>query len=241
MTDAREGAFVAQMGALVNDLQRREVGIDAGLTELVESAVAYIPGSRYAGITVAHRSLGISTAAATHRYPVLLDELQQRHQDGPCVSAAWEHHTVHIDDLAAERRWPDFSVDAAKKTPIRSILSFELFVDSDALAALNFYAERPGAFGEESIDLGVIFSAHVALAWGMLRRDEQFRSGLASRDRIGQAKGIVMERFDVDAVQAFELLKRLSQQSNTKLVDIAQRVIETRGSQPRAETSAGTP
>jgi AmiR/NasT family two-component response regulator len=87
----------------------------------------------------------------------------------------------------------------------------------------------------------VIFSAHVALAWGMLRRDEQFRSGLASRDRIGQAKGIVMERFDVDAVQAFELLKRLSQQSNTKLVDIAQRVIETRGSQPRAETSAGTP
>jgi AmiR/NasT family two-component response regulator len=65
------------------------------------------------------------------------------------------------------------------------------------------------------------------LAWNMVRRDEQFRSALASRDIIGQAKGMIMERFRIDAVQAFELLKRLSQSSNTALVVVARQLVES--------------
>jgi AmiR/NasT family two-component response regulator len=60
----------------------------------------------------------------------------------------------------------------------------------------------------------------------MMRRQEEFRSALASRDIIGQAKGVIMERFNLDAVEAFDLLTRLSQQSNTKLTDIAKALIE---------------
>jgi AmiR/NasT family two-component response regulator len=70
-----------------------------------------------------------------------------------------------------------------------------------------------------------VFS-HVALAWSMMRRQDQFRSALASRDMIGQAKGVIMERFNLDAVEAFELLTRLSQQSNTKVIDIARALID---------------
>jgi AmiR/NasT family two-component response regulator len=58
-----------------------------------------------------------------------------------------------------------------------------------------------------------------------MRRHEQFRSALASRDLIGQAKGILMERFDLNAVTAFDLLRKLSQESNTKLVDVADRLV----------------
>lgn len=73
-----------------------------------------------------------------------------------------------------------------------------------------------------------MLATHAALAWHMVRRDEQFRSALASRDVIGQAKGMLMERFDLDAVRAFELLKRLSQNMNTPLADVAQQVVGRR-------------
>jgi AmiR/NasT family two-component response regulator len=105
-------------------------------------------------------------------------------------------------------------------------LSFELAVSPDTLTALNFYAERAGAFEEESVELGLIFATHTALAWRMLSNDKQFRSALAMRDVIGQAKGIIMERFNVDAVEAFNLLTQLSQENNSNLADIAQRLVD---------------
>jgi AmiR/NasT family two-component response regulator len=93
------------------------------------------------------------------------------------------------------------------------------------MAALNFYAEQPRAFDHGAIEIGLIFAAHTAIAWNMLKRDDQFRSALESRDIIGQAKGMLMERFHIDAVHAFELLKRLSQESNLQLVEVARQLV----------------
>ena len=70
---------------------------------------------------------------------------------------------------------------------------------------------------------------HAAVALSAVNTRQQIDSALASRDHIGQAKGIVMERFDVDAVQAFAMLKTLSQESNTPLRQLAERVIDSRG------------
>ena len=109
---------------------------------------------------------------------------------------------------------------------MRSVVSFRLFGDPHDLAALNLLAEPPHAFDEESIELGLIFAAHTTVAWNMMRRHEQFRSALASRDLIGQATGILMKRFDLNAVAAFDLLRKLSQESNTKLVDVADRLVK---------------
>ena len=80
---------------------------------------------------------------------------------------------------------------------------------------------------------GVVLAAHAAAAIMASRQSEQLESALSTRDRIGQAKGIIMERFGVDDVRAFEMLRRLSQDSNTPLVDVARRVIETRGENTR--------
>ena len=177
-------------------------------------------------MTVVSRGGVISTAAATGGYARVLDDIQQRHKEGPCLSAAWDHHAIRIDDMRTEQRWPQYRDDALAETPVRSVLAFELFVDDETLGALNFYSERPVAFAVESQDLGLIFATHIALAWKILRRSDQFRSALATRDMIGQAKGIIMERFQVDAVRAFELLRQLSQESNTKLADIAQHIVD---------------
>ena len=94
------------------------------------------------------------------------------------------------------------------------------------MGALNVYAEEPNAFDEESEEVGLIFATHSAVAWNSARRDEQLRQALESRDSIGQAKGMIMERYGIGTIQAFELLRKLSQDSNVPLARIAAELIE---------------
>ena len=197
------------------------------LGELIHNAVDHIPGASYAGITVVSRqNRDVATPAATHEVPRTLDALQQKHREGPCFDAAVEHDSYYISNLYGEKRWPRFCADAIEQTPIQSIAAFQLFTTRDAVGALNLYSENPGAFDQESRDLGYIFAAHAATVWGALQRGEQFRSALASRDTIGQAKGMIMERYSVNAIQAFDLLRKLSQESNIRLYDIARQLVE---------------
>ncbi len=218
---------VAQLAGLIADLDRHGTETSIGLHELVDSGARHVAGCQYAGITLANKTKAVSNVVATHRYPMVLDAIQNRYGEGPCLSAVWQHHVMHVEDLNIDQRWPNYQQHALAQTPIRSILSYELFADSSDMAALNFYAEHPHAFTDESLEVGGVFATHVALAWSIMRRQDQFRSALASRDIIGQAKGVVMERFNLDAVEAFELLSRLSQQSNTKLIEIARSLIDS--------------
>ena len=225
---------IAEMATLLAGAQHRGTRDSRGtFREIVRVATRAVPGAQYAGLTMVGKKDGIRDVAATHPYVVALDDVQRSVQNGPCLTAASESHTVRVDDLSADERWPAYRASALELTPIRSILSFHVFAGEHASGALNFFAEPPHAFAEEAVELGLIFATHTAIAWGMLRRDEQFRSALVSRDDIGQAKGMLMERFEVDAVRAFELLKRLSQETNTPLHEIARRVTSAR--EPRPE------
>lgn len=200
---------------------RTEADADTVIAELVEHAAAEIPGAQYAGVTVTRNAKHIDTPAATHKWPILLDEIQQLHREGPCLTAAWEQRTVHVADLEHEDRFPNYRRDALEKTPIRSVMAFQLFIADETMGALNVYAKTPNAFGPESRELGLVFAAHSSVAWNSAKRDEQFKQALASRDTIGQAKGMIMERYSVDAVQAFALLRKLSQDSNVPLIQVA--------------------
>ncbi|WP_406816709.1 GAF and ANTAR domain-containing protein [Mycobacterium sp. M23085] len=225
----RDGSatIVNQLVELVTNLEWNNSDTAAGLHELIDNGVQHVTGSEYAGITLAEKSKSVSSVVATHHYPKILDAIQNRFGEGPCLAAAWEHHVMHIADLSAEQRWLRYRRHALEQTPIRSILAFELFVDGSSMSALNFYANRPHAFDQEAVELGTVYATHIALAWSMMRRQDQFRSALASRDVIGQAKGVIMERFNLDSVEAFRLLTRLSQQSNTRLVDVAAALIDS--------------
>jgi GAF domain-containing protein len=211
-----------RIAELVQELHGRpDAGADAVLAELVEHAAIEIPGAEYAGVTVTRDQRHIDTPAATDKWPVLLDEIQQRHGEGPCLTAAWEQQTVYVADLRRDERFPHYRREALESTPIRSIMAFQLFIAGRTMGALNVYAERPDAFGPDAREMGLIFAAHSSVAWNSARRDEQFRSALASRDVIGQAKGRIMERYGVDAVQAFDMLRKLSQDSNVPLIKVA--------------------
>jgi len=222
-----QSAMFVQAAQLVADVQRRASSdADALLRELIAGASESVPGAQYAGITVTKRQRPSETAAATHRYPVVLDGIQLRCRQGPCLSAAAQQDRVRVDDLGTDERWPLYRAQALKETPIRSILSFGMFGDSQTTAALNFYAEPINAFDDGSVNLGIIFATHTALVWNMVRRDQQFRTALVSRDIIGQAKGMLMEHLGIDAAVAFGLLKRFSQESNTPVAQVAQQVVD---------------
>lgn len=218
---------ITQLTDLIASLDRDHAATAVGLHELLHNGVSHIAGAQYAGITLAEKNRVVSSLAATHRYATALDEIQNQVGEGPCLEAAWQHQLMHIGDLNAERRWPRYRRSALEQTPIRCIMSYELAISGNSIAALNFYAERPHAFAADAQQLGEMFASHIALAWSIMRHHEQFRSALASRDVIGQAKGVIMERFRLDAVEAFELLARVSQQSNTRLIDVAQGLIDS--------------
>jgi GAF domain-containing protein len=231
--------IAAQLVKLVAGLDRRRADTKAGLHQLIMCGVHHVEGAQYAGISLAEKGKAVSNVVATHRHPMVLDAIQDRHGEGPCLAGRWHHQVMRIDDLTADRRWPRYQRCALEHTPIRSILSYELFVDGGNLAALSFYADHPHAFGDESVEVGGVFATHVALAWSIMRREDQFRSALASRDIIGQAKGVVMERFKLDAVEAFDLLTRLSQQSNTRVIDIATTLIDSEHPLKRQHAESG--
>jgi transcriptional regulator with GAF, ATPase, and Fis domain len=220
--------LVSNIAQLVQLLQREVTDGDTLLSELTQNAVKVVPGADHAGITVADRGGEVHTAASsTGRYPALIDKIQQTHGEGPCLSAAWQQHMIQIDDLTLDKRWQAFCRDTVEQTPVRSIMSFQLFADHRSMGALNFYAEQPAVFVEDAVEAGLILASHIALAWKLVRREEQFCRALGSRDIIGQAKGMLMERFKIDALQAFELLKRLSQNSNTPVAAVARQVVES--------------
>src|SRR6476469_8822990 len=211
-----------RIAEIVQELYGRpDTDSDTVVAELAEHAAVEIPGAQYAGVTVTRNAKHIDTPAATHKWPILLDEIQQLHREGPRRTAAWEEKPIHVPDLETDDRFPLYRRDALEQTPIRSVMAFQMFIAGETVGALNVFAEEPRAFGQASRDIGLIFAAHSSVAWNSARRDEQFRRALASRDTIGQAKGMIMERYGVDAVQAFEVLRKLSQDSNVALVQVA--------------------
>ena len=154
------------------------------------------------------------------------------------MDAAWGQQVVRVDDLRAERRWPDFCQQAAD-LGVGSMLCFQLFVAADRMGALNPYSRTPNAFGEESQDIGLVFASHAAVALAGALHEQHLRTGLGNRDVIGQAKGILMERHELTAPQAFAGLARVSQEQNRRLVDIAADLASTGAAPGQADRPPG--
>jgi len=198
------------------------------LADVTREVIELIPTADAAGILFVGKGGGFDSVANTSGLPEQLDRLQMTFNEGPCLEAAREDLIVRCDDFARDERWPRYSA-AAAELGVRSGLSFKLYTASQTAGALNLFALQPNAFDTQDENIGAILAAHAAAAVLASRHNEQLQSALSTRDRIGQAKGIIMERYNVDDVAAFDMMRRLSQDTNTKLTDIAQRVIDTRG------------
>lgn len=197
---------------------------------ITTAAVETVGGCHHAAISLLTQHGGLITVAATDDVPPRVDALQYQLGEGPCVDTIGDHEVYLVDDLATECRWPRFGPKAAADTGVASMLAFRLFVEQGSLGALNFYSRDRGAFDDDARHIGAILAAHAAIAMSAAQdrhNTENLERALQSNRTIGMALGIVMGRRHVTEDTAFDLLRRTSQHLNTKLRDLAERVVET--------------
>lgn len=206
------------------------------LRAVVGAACTLIPGADGGSISVVVARRHVTSQAASAEIARRVDALQEEIGQGPCLDAVYEQQTVRVDDMRTEQRWPEFSRRAAQ-AGAGSMLSFQLYVQEDNLGALNLYAHAPHAFDDESEHVGLLFAAHAAIAYSAARRELNLTRSSSSREVIGQAQGILMERYKVSAHEAFGRLVQASQHTNVKLRDVAQWLVDT-GQLPQSSSGS---
>jgi hypothetical protein len=211
------------LGDLAIDLQH-ESGTEATLQAITEGAASLVPGAWGCGISMV-QGRKITPEAPTNPVVAELDQLQSLLDEGPCLSALREQRTVQIEDMATEMRWPRFG-RAALDRGVRSMLSFQMFVIYVTQGALKLFGDHTQTFDEESQLVGGVLAQHASIAMIGAAAEAQFDAALASRDIIGQAKGLLMHRENLTGLQAFALMLKTSQNANIKLVEIARWVVE---------------
>lgn len=226
MTQPRTHELAERMAELARAAAPPRTVADV-LNDVTTTARELMPGADTVGILLIGRGGKFESLAGTSELPHTLDEVQMQFSEGPCVEAALNETILRTDDFRTDQRWPLYSA-AAVEHGVLSGLSIKLYTAERTAGALNMFGSKPHAFDAEDEVIGTVLAAHAAAAILASREGEQLKSAMATRDRIGQAKGIIMERYGVDEVRAFEMIKQLSQDSNVKLADVAQRVIDTR-------------
>ncbi|MEX5717694.1 GAF and ANTAR domain-containing protein [Geodermatophilus maliterrae] len=230
--DARQHLGDA-MSRVARQLQEEHGDVEATLQGITASAVATVPNAEECSISYVVGRRKVEPRASTSDLPRQVDELQNRLGQGPCLDAVWEQLVVRVDDVGAEDRWPAFTREASA-LGIGSMMCFQLFVSGDQLGAMNLYSHTPGAFDDEGLQIGQMFASHAAVALAGAEHEQNLRRAIDSRDLIGQAKGILIERYGLTADQAFGVLARISQETNRRLVDIALELNDT-GAVPSGE------
>ena len=199
--------------------------LTAILTTLVHATQRSLPGVDHAGISVTHKDGRVETLAMTDPFVAALDELQYGLGEGPCLEAISEGATVNIVDALQETRWPRF-IPRAVELGLRSQMGVRVYVEDKTVGGLNLYSTRPNAIDPDVQPMADLFATHAALALGKARHEETLYAGMQTRKVIGQAIGILMERYELDEDRAFQYLARVSQHSNHKLRDVAVELVE---------------
>jgi GAF domain-containing protein len=201
------------------------------LASVVDLAVATIEGCDFAGIFLIEGDV-VTTPVHTDPIVVEIDALQHQVSEGPCLDAIAHRLVFYADDLDDDLRWPHFAAHATT-AGIRSVLALPLAANSH-LGALNLYARYPAAFGIVDRAKAAILASLASLALTVAqshedeeRRADNLHAALASRETIGEALGILMERERITAGQAFDILRRASQHLNIKLREVAQNLVNT--------------
>lgn len=212
------------------DASRRLAGalrpgdLDTTLANITAAAVDVLPDVSAASLTVRHADGRLETVAPTDDKLLEIDAAQYELQEGPCYDAAVD--TVHITapDIASDDRFPRYA-PVVLRAGIRAQAGVRLFESPEFTGALNLYSTRRGAF-EDLGALAQLFAHQSAMALDYARHIDQLQEAVATRQLIGQAVGMVMERFTVDEARAFGFLTRLSSHENIKLRVVAERLLE---------------
>jgi GAF domain-containing protein len=195
------------------------------LQRICQQALTVVPGCDYASLTVRTRGGRFATMATTAPEAEDWDQAQYDLGEGPCVEALTEQEVFKSDDLETDPRWPRWAA-AMSHQGVHSMVSVRLTSRTEVLGGINLYGRARGSFVDDAYDLALIYAVHASIAMQASRTVSGLQTALGSRHQIGLAQGILMERYGLSIDRAFETLARLASTSNTKLRDVAARVVE---------------
>jgi hypothetical protein len=200
--------------------------LDHTLERITAAAVEVLPGVHYASITIKHADGRLETAAPTDDMLLGLDAAQYELREGPCYQAAVDELYVSSPNLAADERFSRYAAIAVQ-AGIRAQAGVRLFdtPKPSAQGALNLYSRDVGSFNDLSI-VGQLFAHQAATALDYAREIKNLREAVRTRQSVGRAVGIVMERYGLSEERAFAFLARVSQTHNVKLRDVATEFVE---------------
>lgn len=199
--------------------------LEETLEAIVSAARVSVPGFDHVGISVVHGRENVETKAATGQLVWELDAVQYGLMEGPCVDSLREAPTITAPRLRNDPRWPRY-VPEAVRHGVRSQLAYRLYSDSHTLGGLNFYSTQSDDLRDGACEIGEVFATHATVALGRAVEEDNLNHALTTRALIGQAVGLVMARFEIGSVRAFQFLVRASSTSNIKLRDVAQEVVD---------------
>ncbi|WP_245796438.1 GAF and ANTAR domain-containing protein [Actinacidiphila alni] len=218
------------MASLARDLLAQH-SVDDTLGRVTASATELIEGCEVAGILLL-RGKDSRTLAPTDPLAVSCDRLQQELGQGPCFDAARTSvsgQVYRIADLTDDRqreRWPLFA-PRAHDLGVASMMGFLLFTEDGDFGALNMYSRTVGAFTEASQTAAWLLASHAAVAVAGAHNRAQLEQAVLTRHVIGEAMGILMVSDRLSESEAFDALRRRSQERNVKLRTVAEHVCRT--------------
>ncbi|WP_427017574.1 ANTAR domain-containing protein [Pseudarthrobacter sp. P1] len=225
----------ASIAGQLQDLVLDSADVADFLAELAEFSATSAPGAGqlpiHCAITLYRRRKALTGAGSTAKAR-LLDEIQQRYKEGPCLHAMASGTTVVVRDVADDPRWRDYQQELLSEG-IRSVLAVPLELDEGAKAAMNFFATVPDAFTTEVIERAEYYAGQAGKALRLAvrigsweQRADDLQEAMKSRTAIDLAVGVIMGQQRCTQEQAFAILARAASGRNQKVRDIAQDVLK---------------
>src|SRR5205085_2675321 len=203
----------------------RPLSLPETLDTIARTALVSLPGFDAVGISTIDARGNVETRAGTGDIVWELDRLQYELGEGPCVDTLKDAEVVVAPRIRQDRRWPTF-VPRAVELGLKSQLAVKLHLDPEGtVGGLNIYSTRTEDVHPDAEGIAELFATQAAMALGYAREIDGLNDALLSRRTIGQAVGMLMNEYALDEDAAFALLVRTSSRSNTKIRDIAARMV----------------
>ncbi|MBM0275436.1 GAF and ANTAR domain-containing protein [Micromonospora tarensis] len=229
--------------AALAELARIKLGdadLDDVLRRVAELTKRVLPIDVEVSVTLVRGGAGHTTASTDGDLARDMDERQYAQGRGPCLDASNSGDVMSVPDLAAEERWPDWA-EGGVKAGLGSSVSIGLPIQDAVVGALNVYARGPHAFDDGTITVLRTFAAYAAVALANAHLYDstatlarQMQDAMATRAVIEQAKGMIMAQRRCSPNEAFSILAKVSQDSNRKVRDVAQALVDQAVRTPRA-------
>lgn len=193
------------------------------LEGVIERVARDVPGCDYSSVFVT-RGKRVEIGAASGPVAANADKAQLEFDEGPCLDALWNREIVLVSDTGCEKRWPRWAKEA-HEAGVGSSLSIRLATGDDMLGCLNMYSTQSDAFEDDAVDIAAVYARIASVVMLKAREVDGLRSALQSRHIISTAQGILMQQYGISLNRSFEVMRRLSNESNIKLRTLALQIV----------------